>query len=253
MIILFCTAYHAAFMLAAPVICIRLSFEVNSGWKGRGLSFFHALFPENISAAGVLLVVAVFIICIAYVIAMLALVFRIPMAITKWNIAHLTGLLYGKWTRTLPYILMMTGPALYFTIAVILKKNEIINNLFNGMIITVISQYGALFIISAGRSVQELYITCRQKGAGGMIFISFLKEDRMIVVAALTVLLFSTPLIILAVLSYFTGIKMAGSLSQWIVFHVFLFQSLAGSIVFYKRHYGEFLELLFEVDNDYNQ
>ncbi len=234
-IIFFFSAYHAAFMLAAPVICIRLAFETNSYLKDRFLTLLRTLFPAEISGATILAFLVFFLVASAYCIAALALIVRIPAAIIKWNIARLTGMLYGNWVRALPYLLMMTGPAIYVVTAIALEYDGIKNDVLNGMIITVIGQYGALSLVSLARAARHAIV-----GARGVTSL----------LPALAVLFVALPLVALTALTYAAGMDTAGTPNQVLIFHIFLLQSLAGSIAFYWNHYDEFIELLTEDESD---
>ena len=249
-LILFFSVYHSAFMLAAPVVCIRLALETNGPLKGGVLALLRALFPSEMSGARLLVFVVFFLAAVAYCIAAFAIIMRIPMAIIKWNIARLTGLLYGNWLRALPYLLMMTGPALYVAAAIVLAYDGITGYLLKGMVITVIAQYGALSFVSIARSAR------RASGARGaladhdVIPVRGLAERAAALLPDLAVLVVSLPLVTLAVVTYRAAVTMAGSPQGLILFHVFLFQSMAGSLAFYWRHYDEFIELLTEDEVD---
>jgi hypothetical protein len=246
-VIIFFSVYHAAFMLAAPVICARLSLRNNPVLRDHALAFFRGLFPETIGGAGLFLAVAAVLASIAYAILVGAIAIRIPFAIIKWNIAHLADLLYGNALRSLPYVLMMIAPALYTFIELVMKERPAADGLMQSMIIPVVSQYGAISLVAIIRSAHDLIAAKRGDGerTGARRLIS---EIAKAFLPALAVLLLAGPLLALAAASYYTGAGMHSSPGQSILFHVTVFLSMAGAVGFYLRHYDEYLALLVEDD-----
>ncbi len=248
LVILFFSVYHAAFMLAAPVICARLSLEADPVLREHVLSFFRMLFPREITGPGMMLAVVVVLACIAYAIVIGAFAFRIPIGIIKWNIAHLAALLYGNLIRSIPYILMMAGPALYYAVSFINDPRETMAGLIGGMIITVVSQYGAISLVAVIRSAQDLLMAGGRAGEKQEGVHCSTKDISGALLPAIAVLLLAAPLLALAAASYRAAMGMTVSLAQSILFHVFVFFSTAGAVAFYLRHYGEYLALLVEDD-----